>query len=306
MSYFTFLLLFILPPLMILLFLIRRQGGLRQGSLGSGLDGARPDMVVLGLVLIAVLYTTPWDNYLVATRVWWYNPALVTGLTLGWVPLEEYTFFVLQTLLTSLFFIFLVQIWAHPPHIIDGTRAAEKPSWIEMMASRLQAPFVRWGIGGCLCFLWLGSIVVLWQGWRPGFYLALILAWVLVPIIGQLAFGGEIIARRWRLAIPAILVPTLYLGLADTIAIALQIWTISPAQSTGIMLAGRLPLEEFVFFLVTNTLVVFGIVLLLAQESYMRLAPRVQVLAERLGASRFSGTVSDSRPGIENGQTRIG
>ena len=31
------------------------------------------------LVLIAVIYTTPWDNYLVATEVWWYDPASVTG-----------------------------------------------------------------------------------------------------------------------------------------------------------------------------------------------------------------------------------
>ena len=30
--------------------------------------------------MIAVVYTTHWDNYLVATRVWWYDPALVSGI----------------------------------------------------------------------------------------------------------------------------------------------------------------------------------------------------------------------------------
>ena len=59
--------------------------------------------------IIALLYTTPWDNYLVATGVWWYDPALVTGLTLGWVPIEEYTFFILQTLLAGLWLAFLAR-----------------------------------------------------------------------------------------------------------------------------------------------------------------------------------------------------
>ena len=61
-----------------------------------------PWAVLWGHVLIALIWTTPWDNYLVATRVWWYDPALVTGLTLGWVPIEEYTFFVVQTLMAGL------------------------------------------------------------------------------------------------------------------------------------------------------------------------------------------------------------
>ena len=62
------------------------------------------------LVLIAVAYTTPWDNYLVATNVWWYDESLVTGLKLGWVPIEEYTFFVLQTLMTGLWTLAVMQI----------------------------------------------------------------------------------------------------------------------------------------------------------------------------------------------------
>ncbi|MBN8501714.1 MAG: lycopene cyclase domain-containing protein, partial [Sphingomonadales bacterium] len=59
-------------------------------------------ITILVQVVIAVVYTTPWDNYLVATRVWWYNPGLVTGFVIGYVPIEEYTFFVLQTVLMPL------------------------------------------------------------------------------------------------------------------------------------------------------------------------------------------------------------
>ena len=53
-------------------------------------------------IVIALVYTTPWDNYLVATQVWYYDPARVWNIILGWVPLEEYMFFVLQTIFTGL------------------------------------------------------------------------------------------------------------------------------------------------------------------------------------------------------------
>ena len=65
--------------------------------------------MVLGLILVAVTYTTPWDNYLVATGVWWYDENLVTGVTFGYVPIKEYTFFVVQTVLTGMWMIWLLQ-----------------------------------------------------------------------------------------------------------------------------------------------------------------------------------------------------
>ena len=49
-------------------------------------------------------------------------------------------------------------------------------------------------------------------------------------------------------------------------------WTIDPAQSLNIFLGGVLPVEEFIFFLLTNTLVTFGVVLVLAAASHRRLA----------------------------------
>jgi lycopene cyclase domain-containing protein len=64
--------------------------------------------MAIGLhVVIALVYTTPWDNYLVATNVWWYDPELVTGIVIGWVPIEEYTFFILQPILGGLWIFFL-------------------------------------------------------------------------------------------------------------------------------------------------------------------------------------------------------
>ena len=51
---------------------------------------------------------------------------------------------------------------------------------------------------------------------------------------------------------------TLYLWFADRTAIKLGIWTIAPETSFGLSFFG-LPIEEAVFFLMTNLLVVQGV-----------------------------------------------
>ena len=71
-------------------------------------------------------------------------------------------------------------------------------------------------------------------------------------------------AAGWSLA--ALLPPWLYLSAADYLAIGAGTWTIDPAQTTGILLGGVLPIEEVVFFLLTNVLIVFGMVLLLGMD----------------------------------------
>ncbi len=94
MTYFGFLLRFLMIPILLLAALVwagRKRLSLRGLPFATGVH-----------MILALLYTTPWDNYLVATGVWYYNPALISGFLLGYVPLEEYTFFVLQTILVGL------------------------------------------------------------------------------------------------------------------------------------------------------------------------------------------------------------
>lgn len=55
------------------------------------------------LALLALVYTAPWDNLIVLQGVWNYDPNRVLGVAIGVVPLEEYGFYVLQVVLTSLF-----------------------------------------------------------------------------------------------------------------------------------------------------------------------------------------------------------
>ncbi len=260
MSYFAFLGWCVGIPLVLLALLTWRDQR-RNKRLPSTLQSWPAVAVITAHVIVAILYTTPWDNYLVATRVWWYDPQLVTGIILGWVPLEEYTFFVLQTVLSSLWVLYLAR------------RLSVKAMPSMAFGHRLRK--VGTGLVG---LIWLASIVILAVGWQPGTYLGLELVWALPPILLQLAFGADILWRYRSIVLWGIAIPTLYLSIGDIFAIGAGVWTIDPAQSTNIVIAG-LPIEEFVFFLLTNTLVVFGTILVLAAESHER-AP--QALVKRM------------------------
>jgi lycopene beta-cyclase len=122
---------------------------------------------------------------------------------------------------------------------------------------------------GLITLVWLVSVVLLAVGWQPGTYLGLELVWALPPIALQLAFGADILWRYRWIVLWGIAAPTLYLSAGDTFAIGAGTWTIDPMQSTGILIGG-LPIEEFVFFLLTNSLVVLGTLLVLAAESHER------------------------------------
>jgi lycopene cyclase domain-containing protein len=114
------------------------------------------------------------------------------------------------------------------------------------------------------------------SGWAPATYMSLILAWALPPVLLQFAFGADILWRYRSLLFWALVPPVLYLTFADALAIGSGTWTIDPAQSFNIFFGGVLPVEEFVFFLMTSLLLVFGVTLVMAEESQRRL--RIELL----------------------------
>lgn len=272
MTYFAFLAMFVGLPILILLVLNWRDA--RRGRrLPDSLRSYPAGLVLLGHIIIALIYTTPWDNYLVATGVWWYDPELVTGLTLGWVPIEEYTFFIVQPIMTGLWFLF----WARRLPVPTGEKWANKRLRLGLLAA-----------GG---LLWLAMVIMLISGWSPGTYLALQLAWALPPILLQISFGADILWRYKGIVLMGLVPPTLYLAAADSVAIQAGTWTIDPDQSLHWLIGGVLPVEEFLFFLVTNTLVIFGTTLVLAAESQVRL----EVLKQKLGRGKTSRSSKTAR-----------
>jgi len=59
------------------------------------------------------VYTTPWDNYLIWRDVWHYGTDRVVG-TIGYVPVEEYLFFLLQPILTGFWLYWLLSRTSEP------------------------------------------------------------------------------------------------------------------------------------------------------------------------------------------------
>jgi lycopene cyclase domain-containing protein len=64
--------------------------------------------------------------------------------------------------------------------------------------------------------------------------------------------------RRWRRLLLSLLPVVVLFGLWDVAAIAAGHWSYDPAQLTGVVLPGGLPLEELLFFVVTPTCAVLG------------------------------------------------
>jgi lycopene cyclase domain-containing protein len=232
MTYFLFLVVFIVPAILLAGLLTPRA-----------LPGVPVPLQVryLGLIcLLAFVYTTPWDNYLVYRGIWWYGPDRVWG-TIGYVPYEEYLFFILQPILTGTLYLRML--------------ARSTPS-------EAIAPSVRlWGallLGG---FSVLGGVLLVTG--RPGtLYLGLILTWA-CPVLAILwAYAGAQVRRHGRAFAATLFISTAYLWVIDRTAIGLGIWAISGAYSVGWNPFG-LPVEEAIFFLLTNVLVLLGLSLFL-------------------------------------------
>lgn len=89
MNYCEFHLLFNLPPLLLLLWLVRRRI-------------TRVHWKWIGVVLLIVLaFAFPWDSWAVHRNIWNFNDARV-AFRIGVLPIEEVLFFAIATLQTSL------------------------------------------------------------------------------------------------------------------------------------------------------------------------------------------------------------
>jgi putative membrane protein len=239
LTYGQFLALFLLPPITGLSILVLRDQ--RRSSTEKRRQGAGRWWLLAGLLVVALVYTIPWDSHLIANGVWFYDPSRVSGIALAGIPLEELLFFPLQTLLVGLWVFWLT------PRLAPDRRGAP--------------PGVRRVAVAAVGMAWLVALVLLLRGGRSVTYLGLELVWALPPLALQLGLGADLLWRRRRLALAALLPVVAYLAGVDALAIHAGIWVISPRLSLGALLGDLLPLEELVFFLLTSALVVGGLIL---------------------------------------------
>lgn len=202
---------------------------------------------ILTLILVAFFTTLPWDSYLIRRGIWTYPPDAIIGPRLFGIPAEELFFFIVQTYITSLLYILL-----NKPILLSQFLTTHEDSTPK--ARRIRR-FVQF-----LTCIGIGIGVALVQNGREGTYLGLILIWACPFILLSWTLSGYFLLRLPRacIAIP-ILLPTLYLWMVDELALGRGTWAIESGTKLGWCLWGSLDLEEAVFFLASNSLIVFGL-----------------------------------------------
>ncbi|KAF4442343.1 phytoene synthase [Fusarium austroafricanum] len=194
------------------------------------------------LITIAVVSTIPWDSYLIRNRIWTYPPGVVVGLTAWDIPSEELFFFVIQTFNTSLLYMIFSKPTFHPIYL------AKTSIWGRIVGQIFFSSAIIFGL------------VSVSRG-GEGMYMGLILIWAcpFLLFLWTISYPFSVNLPWTNTALP-IALPTLYLWVVDTFALRRGTWAISSGTKYGIVLWDGLDIEEAVFFLLTNTLIVFGLV----------------------------------------------
>ncbi len=206
---------------------------------------------IVFLTFIAINATVPWDSYLIRKKIWTYPEHVIVGPTFFGIPFEEVFFFVIQTYNTSLLYLLLSKPIFGPAYLVTPTKEAEKKKWLSVGQICTIGQHT-------LAFCIYGGSFMLWRGGTTT-YLGLILVWA-----GPFAIFLWTLAHRFLIRLPLtatvlpIVLSTLYLWIVDTLALQRGTWSITPGTKLGIHLWPNLEIEEAVFFLATNVMIVFG------------------------------------------------
>ncbi|EXJ85526.1 hypothetical protein A1O1_05890 [Capronia coronata CBS 617.96] len=202
------------------------------------------------LLVVAVAYTIPWDSYLITTGVWTYPSDVIVGPTVFDIPAEELFFFIIQTYITACLQILLSK------SVVTATYLHNEADGQDPVGRSLKK---RKRVGQVI--LSLCSILPLFMrgGHATGTYMKLILVWA-GPVLFMLwTFAYQLLLTfSWSKTWLPIMLPTLYLWVIDTLALRRGTWCIESGTKLGIQVWPHLDIEEAVFFLMTNTLVVCG------------------------------------------------
>jgi lycopene cyclase domain-containing protein len=240
MTYLRFHLIFNLPLLIIL------------GAMTGQVRWSTGEAEAFGIVLAAVIiFTTPWDNLAAKWGIWGF-PRDKYSARIGYLPVEEYAFFLLQSanvmLAVRAFFHYLPD-WQTEQETVIGpwTLIFLGASVIPWIFITLQLRWLRREAGPCVNY----AIHLAW-------FLPVIYAqWVLTPPLFW-AHAGLLALITFGFGI--------YYTLADLAAVKAGTWFFDEKQITGVKLGGILPWEEIAFFFLTSLLVAQSYLLLLPSE----------------------------------------
>lgn len=218
---------YLLPPTVVLCLLLR--------PFISDFDKFK----LVSLTGLAIVYTTLWSSFMVYHKAWWYCKRAVIN-THAHVPIEEYLFFILQTIFTTLWTILCTR-WTFHSLFLKRTS---------------QFQVIRFGVIVVLALLmyvgWINAIPA-----TKTFYMGSILCWNSLIFIILWYLSGPYVCKRWKVTLISNIVPSIYLCYVDVIIQRAHILSINEATSLGICPIESLPLEKIAFILSTNILIVF-------------------------------------------------
>ncbi len=242
MTYLGFHLVFNLPLLLVLWFW--------PGRAPLALEHTVAMAIVLGIVMV---FTTPWDNYAVAKGIWNFPQERIL-FRIGWLPVEEYVFFIVQSIQAML------MVHVLQPLLPGGWRAAIAWTAPEFFVPVALLAVAMWALGRCPA----GRFS---NGTR--FHYAFHLLYWFLPIVAlQWFLAWPLLSANWELVVIVTLSIGVYLTLADIVAVRYGIWFFDERQITGHKLGGVLPWEEAAFFQITSLLVVQSYLLLLPPRTF--------------------------------------
>jgi len=187
------------------------------------------------LCAVATVYTTPWDNFLVKTGIWGYGSTKNTLGVIGYVPIEEYAFFSIETALVCMTWV------AH-------ARCSIIPHFRRPSSSRTK---------GLVFFALIFLLGVYLLQFERGRYMGLITVWAIPVLAGQWNYGADALMAQKNTWLFPLLYSWLYLCIIDRWAIRSGIWSINPAKTAPLI--DWLPLEEAYFFACTGTMCTWGL-----------------------------------------------
>ncbi len=240
MTYLRFHLIFNLPPLVLL------------AALTGPLPWFVEEFEAAGLVLLAVvIFTSPWDNLAAKWGIWGF-PREKYSMRIGYLPIEEYAFFLLQSLNVMLAVRALF-------HFVPNWQSGQGVLIGKDTLMYLGASIMPW------LFIWFQLRWLRKRG-GPCVNYAIHLAWFLPVIYGQWVLAPFLFLSHAGLLATVTVFFGVYYTVADFVAVRAGTWFFDEKQITGVKLAGLLPWEEIAFFFITSLLVAQSYLLLLPSD----------------------------------------
>jgi putative membrane protein len=240
MTYLRFHLIFNLP-LLILLTALTGPVPWTAGEVGA-----------LGFVLLAVMiFTAPWDNLAAKWGIWGF-PREKYSLRIGYLPVEEYAFFLLQSVNVILAVRALF-------HFFPDWRTGRETSIGAITLICLAASVIPWAFVAI-------QLRRLRRKAGPRVNYAVHLAWFLPVIYTQWILDPRLFIGHAGLLALVTAAFGVYYTLADLAAVRAGTWFFDEKQITGVKLGRLLPWEEIAFFFLTSLLVAQSYLLLLPAD----------------------------------------